>query len=79
MLAPNSPLWMLLRQMVVCLTLVVCLGLLLAFNYKNGFVAKDIVTIFGAVIPVLSALGAFDAVKSKMVKKQELQEESELD
>jgi len=61
MMAPDHPMWKILRLVVICVTLV----FMCSFNYKNGFDVKDVGTI--AIALLNTAL--FDKAKSVLTNK----------
>jgi len=66
---PDHPMWKFLRIAICVVAMVVVLGFFLAFNYKNGFTANDIVTILGAVSSLVATLYTFGYVKQKVTSK----------
>ena len=63
MMAPDHPVWKLLRLVVVCVTLVILCSVL----YKNGFDKKDIVMIGTTLL----ALAGYDQAKSVLTNNKD--------
>jgi len=72
---PDHPMWAMLRMAICVIAVVVVLGFFLAFNYKNGFTANDIVTILGAVASLVATLYTFGYVKKRVTLPRNKEED----